>query len=91
MAGTQGVAAFGRQEWTGCQGYILVGGFSKQKASVSLIQQPRHTDVCRFTRDHLEIMSKRLGEDRAFSGMEQAGVPGPPSGETVGETLYLKA
>lgn len=35
--------------------------FSKQKASVLLIQQAEHTDVCRFTRDCLEVMSKWLG------------------------------
>lgn len=67
--------------------------FSKQKASVLLIQQPEHTDVCCFTRDYLEVMSKWLGgQETEFSqeGSKQA-FPGPLSGETVGETLYLKA
>lgn len=35
--------------------------FSKQEASVLLIQQPKHTDVCCFPRDHLVVTSKWLG------------------------------
>lgn len=56
--------------------------FSKQKASVLLIQQPKQTDVCYVTRDHLVVMSKWLGgqEKTVFLRGEQAGVPWPLSG-----------
>lgn len=36
--------------------------FSKPEGSVLLIQQPEHTDVYHFTHDHLEVLSKCLGD-----------------------------
>lgn len=56
--------------------------FSKQKASVLLIQQPKQTDVHCVTRDHLIVMSKWLGgqEKTVFPRGKQAGIPGPLSG-----------
>lgn len=44
--------------------------FSKQEASVLLIQQPKHTDVCCFPRDHLVVTSKWLGGEKAEFSQE---------------------
>lgn len=47
--------------------------------------------MCHFTRDHLEIMSKLLGEDSFAEKGREAGIPGPLWGETIRDALHLKA
>lgn len=46
--------------------------FSKQEASVLLIQQPKHTDVCCFPRDHLVVTSKWLGGQKTEFSQERS-------------------
>lgn len=74
--GTQRVSACGRQGWLAARvssWCLSVFQAKRQRFAYSA----KYTDVCHFTRDHLEIMSKLLGEDSFAEKGREAGIPGP--------------
>lgn len=84
------MSAFGTQDgFAACVSSRCLSVFRAERQCFAYSAE--RTDVCHFTRDHLEIMSRLLGEDRFAEEEREAGIPGPLCGQTVGDTLHLKA